>query len=148
MRQTATQPPPAGSAGPIGPWAQTFPGTPDQLRHVRAALRAVLADFPAVDDVILLTSELCANAVLHSGSGRPGGTFTVRLHHDGGRGVHAEVQDQGSTWDGNLRRAARQPHGLRLVLDLADECGADPSSHACTVWFRIDGPAARRAAPG
>jgi len=108
---------------------------------VRGALRPVLRGFPAADDVILLTSELCANAILHSGSGRPGGTFTVRLHHVG-HCMRAEVQDQGSTWDGNLRRCARHPHGLCLVLDLSDECGADPGAHACTVWFRINDPAA------
>ncbi len=138
MRQTATQPPPAGTACP---WAQTFPGTPDQLRVVRAALRPLLRGFPAADDVILLASELCANAILHSGSSEPGGTFTVRLHHAVGHCVHAEVQDQGSAWDGNLHRSARHPHGLRLVLDLADECGTDPGLRACTVWFRISNPA-------
>ncbi len=148
MRQTATHPPPAGTARPARPWAQTFPGTPDQLRHVRAALRPLLHGHPAADDIILLTSELCANAILHSASGRPGGTFTVRLHHDAGRSVRAEVQDQGSTWDGNLRRCARHPHGLRLVLDLAAACGADPGAHACTVWFRINDPAGSPAAPG
>ncbi len=145
MRQTATQPPPAG---PACPWAQTFPGTPDQLRHVRAALRPLLHGHPAADDIILLTSELCANAVLFSASGRPGGTFTVRLDHADSRSVHAEVQDQGSTWDGNLRHCARHSHGLRLVLDLAAECGTDPGVHACTVWFRINDPAGGPAAPG
>lgn len=145
MRQTATHPPPAG---PARPWAKAFPGTPDQLRRVRAALRPVLAGFPAADDVILLTSELCANAIVHSDSGRPGGTFTVRLHRADGRHVRAEVQDQGSTWDGDLRRAARHPHGLRLVLDLSTACGTDPGAHACTVWFCINDPATSRAAPG
>ncbi len=139
MRQTATQPPPAG---PNSPWEQTFPGTPDQLRAVRAALRPALRGFPPADDIILLTSELCANAILHSGSGQPGGTFTVRLHRAGGHSVHVEVQDQGSTWDGNLHRSARHAHGLRLVLDLAAACGAVPGPAACTVWIRINHPAA------
>jgi hypothetical protein len=36
MQQTATAPPPAGSART---WEATYPGTADQVRHVRAALR-------------------------------------------------------------------------------------------------------------
>lgn len=44
MQQTATAPPPAG---PARTWQATYPGTADQLRHVRAALRPLLRDCPA-----------------------------------------------------------------------------------------------------
>jgi SAM-dependent methyltransferase len=62
-------------------WEQVFPGGLDQLGQVRAALRPLLSDCPVADDIILLLSELCANACAHSASGRPGGKFTVRLQH-------------------------------------------------------------------
>src|SRR5689334_14003187 len=53
---------------------------PGQLAHVGQARRDVAAfvtGCPVADDVILLVSELCGNAVLHSRSGGPGGRFTV-----------------------------------------------------------------------
>src|SRR5260370_40129184 len=62
-------------------WEQVVRGTPDQLCPARAALRAFLDGCPATDDVALLVTELAANAIAPSASGRPGGTFTVRVGH-------------------------------------------------------------------
>ena len=59
-----------------------------------------LLGWPAADDVTLLVSELCANAVALSASGRPGGTFTIRARRYGSTCLYTEVEDQGSTWDG------------------------------------------------
>jgi hypothetical protein len=119
-------------------WQQVFPGTPDQLRPVRAALRTFLDGCPATDDVALLVSEMCANAIAHSASGRPGGTFTVRVGHVHGSHVRAEVQDAGSDWHGDIHRSASHPHGLYLLLALAATCGTDGSRRSRTVWFRLD----------
>jgi hypothetical protein len=44
--------------GPPGSrWEQAFPGRDDQVRHVRAAIRPLLADCPVADDVILVMSD-------------------------------------------------------------------------------------------
>ena len=43
---------------------QSYPGTADQLRHVRSALRQFLGGCPVADDAVCLLSELCANAVV------------------------------------------------------------------------------------
>jgi hypothetical protein len=59
------QPPP----GPAG--RPRLPRNPDQIRAVRADLRALLGDSPIADDVILCASELAANAALHSRSRKP-----------------------------------------------------------------------------
>jgi serine/threonine-protein kinase RsbW len=132
---------PATAARPVGPariWEASYPGTPDQVRRVRADLRPLLADYPLADDVIAVVSELAANAVTHSDSRRPGGTFTVRLGYRAGEHVRAEVTDQGSTWHGDLAGSARDQHGLHIVLALATACGTSRDEAGTTVWFRKD----------
>ncbi len=128
MQQTATA---ALLAGTARTWEAAYPGRADQLRHVRAALRPQLRGCPVADEVLLLASELAANAIAHSDSGQPGGTFTIRLHHHGDH-IRAEIQDQGSTWDGDLARSARHRHGLYLLLTLSTQCGIDPGPHSQT----------------
>src|SRR6266849_5679075 len=118
-------------------WQQVFPGTPDQLCPARAALRAFLDGCPATDDVALLVSELAANAIAFSASGRPGGTFTVRVEHLHGSHLRAEVHDAGSDWHGDIHRSASHPHGLYLLLALAAACGTDATGRSHTVWFRM-----------
>jgi anti-sigma regulatory factor (Ser/Thr protein kinase) len=127
-------------AGPPRLWERPYPGTIDQVRHVRAALRQFLGDCPVADDVVQLLSELCANAIAHSDSRKRGGTFTVRVQHFPDSYVWGEVEDQGSAWDGNLSRSARHPHGLYLLERLASECGVERIRRAHIVWFRIDYP--------
>jgi hypothetical protein len=118
-------------------YQQMFAGRADQLQHVRALMTRFLAGFPAADDGVLLVSELAANACAHSASSRPGGTFTVRARRCGPSCcVLAEVEDQGSTWDGDLTRA-QPPHGLFLLRALATDCGTRPGQHGWITWFTI-----------
>lgn len=58
--------------------SRTFPARPEQISRARAFLGRVLADCQIADDAVLICSELCTNAVLHSNSASDGGTFTVR----------------------------------------------------------------------
>jgi serine/threonine-protein kinase RsbW len=124
-------------------WEQPYPGTIDQVRHVRAAIREFLGDCLVADDAVHLLSELSANAIAHSDSGKRGGTFTVRVQHFLNSHVWGEVEDQGSAWDGNLSRSARLPHGLYLLERLASECGVERIRRVHVVWFRIDYPSSR-----
>lgn len=136
MSHAATQaaPPSASRA-----WEVAYPGTPGQLAQVRADLRSLLAGCPLAVNVVSLVSELAANAVTHSDSGQPGGAFTVRLQRHSSH-IRVEVQDQGSSWDGDLATAARRPHGLYLLLTLATRCGTSRAAGSRTIWFRIDYP--------
>lgn len=51
-------------------WRREFRGRPDQVRLVRAFAAHLLAEFPALDDVLLVLDELAVNAIQHTRSGR------------------------------------------------------------------------------
>ena len=81
-----------------------FAGRVDQVGRARAFVAGFLEDHPGADDAVLLVSELAANACAHSASGRPGGAFEVRVVVGVEGWVRVEVEDQGSSWDGQVRR--------------------------------------------
>lgn len=68
-------------------WRRDFHGKADQVRLVRAFAAHLLADFPGLDDVLLVLDELAVNAVRHTRSGDDGGRFTVEISMDVA-GVH------------------------------------------------------------
>ena len=115
----------------------TFGGQREQVGQARAFLAAFLGGWPRRDDAVLLIGELGANAVMHTGSGRPGGLFTVRALL-AGAWLRAEVEDQGSSWDGRLQDA-ECPHGLFLLRQLSTRCGTRRGQHGWVTWFVLDG---------
>jgi serine/threonine-protein kinase RsbW len=128
-----------GVPRPCSAAAATYPGRPEYVRQVRAEARGLLDGCPAADGVILCLSELAANAVLHSDSGRPGGTFTVRIESCPGASVRIEVADDGGPWlapapDPGIGR------GLDIIRALAADWGVTPSPAGRTVWARFDWP--------
>ena len=127
-------------------WERTYPGCKDHLHVVRADLRGLLSHCPMADDVIHLASELGANAIVHSDSGK-NGTFTLRLQDFPGDYLYAEVEDQGSDWRGDFG-SAEQPHGLYIVREIAGICGVDRGDRIRIVWFTIDYPLASAAVTG
>jgi anti-sigma regulatory factor (Ser/Thr protein kinase) len=120
--------------------ARAFPGRLEQVGAARAFVAAFLDDSPVAEDAVLLTSELCANAVQYSASGNADGIFIVRAELFDGDYVWVEVEDQGSTWDGNLE-TVEWPHGLYLLRQLAADCGADNGADSGqpgrVIWFTL-----------
>lgn len=112
-----------------------LPGRLDQIREARALTARMLHGCPAADDTLLLISELATNACTHTASGHPGGTFTVRIRTCP-QLIHGEVEDQGSSWDGNIG-TAQPPHGLFLLQALSTTCGTRPGIHGWITWFTI-----------
>lgn len=139
-------PPATSPAVASATFERSFPGHDRQLRHVRALITRFLLGCPAADDVTLLVSELCANAVAHSASGRPGGTFTLRVRRHGTTCIYAEVEDEGSRWNGNLT-TARSPHGLYLLRQLSTRYGTRPGPHGWITWLTITSPPAATRPP-
>jgi anti-sigma regulatory factor (Ser/Thr protein kinase) len=94
---------------------------------------------PVVDEAVLLVSELCTNALLHTASG-DGGTFGVAVCPRP-FSVRIEIRDGGSTHV----PAARQQHdtfaehgrGLGLVELLADQWDYSGDRHGRSVYFEL-----------
>jgi anti-sigma regulatory factor (Ser/Thr protein kinase) len=125
----------------LGPSASgaTYPGRPEHIRQARAEAQGLLAGCPAADEVILCLSELAANAVVHSNSRRPGGTFTIGIESCPGVFIRIEVADDGGPW----LAPAPDPcsgRGLDIVGALAAEWGVATSAAGRTVWARFDWP--------
>jgi hypothetical protein len=116
---------------------RAFPGHPSQVRQARSFLAGLLHGCPAADTAVLLISEIAANAVAYSASGRPGGTFTVRAELLPGVHIHAELEDQGGNWDGDIS-ASECPHGLYLLRELSNDCGTRRGQQGWITWYTIE----------
>jgi anti-sigma regulatory factor (Ser/Thr protein kinase) len=93
-----------------------LPGVPEAAGMARAVVLQALPSHPAADEAALCVSELAANAVLHSGSGLPGGTFTVTVEL-AGTGVRIAVTDAGATTRPRTMRPSRgRTHGRGLAI--------------------------------
>jgi anti-sigma regulatory factor (Ser/Thr protein kinase) len=132
---------------------RTFPGLPDQVSVARRWLAQMIDGFAAVDDVLLACSELATNAITHSGSGNPGGTFTVRLaiRQDI---VRVEVLDQGGMRLGrqgapgyeraHADDASQCGRGLTIVAAITDTWGITGDQEGRTTWCEIRSELYRR----
>ena len=128
---------------PRAPEAITFErdyrGTIDQARYVRTDLAKVAADCPVADDMVLLASELATNAILHSQSGHPDRTFTVRVTLYPGDYAWVEVIDQGGTWAAD-EFDDEHGRGLAIVAGIAGDgnWGIDGDAACRAAWFRLN----------
>ena len=125
---------------PVRAWTQEFAARPEQVGQARKFLAAALGDCPVADDAVLCLSELAGNSVLHSGSRRPGGAFTVHVEIRRRDYVRIEVHDEGGPWDERTCADGRA-HGLAIVHALAAESGTNGDALAGWIaWARLDWP--------
>ena len=113
----------------------TFHGRAEEASQVRREIAAYLAGCPAADDIILIASELAANAIIHTQS--RGSTFTVRCQLTSGT-ARIEVEDLGGPW--RTRQPSDRPHGLDIIQALTgpDGWGTQPAgSGGRIVWARL-----------
>jgi anti-sigma regulatory factor (Ser/Thr protein kinase) len=131
------------SAAPSDPvqrsliWWMTFPGLEDQPGRVRQELADVLREHPDLVDILLVTSELCTNALLHTRSGYQGGTFGVEVTAIGEESLMVAVTDEGaSTGPRLLTPVPTETHfrGLQVVKGLSLDYGVDGDAQGRTVW--------------
>jgi anti-sigma regulatory factor (Ser/Thr protein kinase) len=120
----------------------TVPGEPKQVSRARGFVVWVLEDagLPGVDSdaATLLTSELVTNAILHTDSGKPGGTVTV-IVTGLPDGALVEVVDNGSAGTPVVNGAAFTGggQGLFLVQQMATQWGYLRDQASTTVWFYL-----------
>ena len=120
------------------PGMRVFLGTPRQLEDVREFVAETVGGCPVADDVILLASEVAANAVMHTASGKDG-TFTVVVQPGDGL-VRVEVHDGGSDTMPGARPAeglASSGRGLSIVDSLATRWGHLGGPDGRVVWFEV-----------
>jgi anti-sigma regulatory factor (Ser/Thr protein kinase) len=120
---------------------RAYPGTVDQPRRVRADLAKIAGRSPIIDALELLASELAANAVSHSRSGDPGGTFTARATLYPGNYAWVEVIDQGGPWAAG-KDDEEHGRGLAVVAAIAGDgnWGIEGDNSCRIAWFRLDWP--------
>ncbi|MCX4738301.1 ATP-binding protein [Streptomyces antibioticus] len=105
-------------------WGLSCPGFPEEVSRARRWTRDILRGSPLADDAELIVSELSANAILHTASGRERGSFhltvavsaqvvTVSVTDAGGTGTIPKIEHQDQDQD------AEGGRGLGMVSTLA-----------------------------
>src|SRR4051812_49749366 len=107
-------------------------------RSVATARRLLLAaldgrEDPAVDDAVLMISELVTNAVRHTR------TILLVLVTIEDHTLHVDVTDDNPTLPAppNPEHDATGGRGLRIVDALATRWGITPTKEGKTVWFEM-----------
>lgn len=151
----------ADGQGLVGPtFHLDLAAQPTEVRHARTFLRAQLAGYPhlPIDLILLLTSELVTNAMLH-GRSRIG--LDVSIHPgaipaqgaggggaDEGPAVLVGVTDESPMVPRQRPRSRSNEggRGLQIVQELADEWGWLPldDTGGKIVWFRVHAEASDR----
>jgi anti-sigma regulatory factor (Ser/Thr protein kinase) len=117
-----------------------LPADPTAARLARRALAAAQLPEDLEHTVGLLTTELVANALRHSGM-RPQDriVFAARFVTDH---IRVEIGDPGPGFDPDRRHHVKG-YGLRLVDKLSSRWGVEETGNGTRVWFEVDRRARR-----
>ena len=119
----------------------TIPGQPEHVQDARQFVtRTISAGHPCTDLAVLLSSEIVTNSVVHSDSGRPGGTVTITVTGIPD-GVRVEVLDAGGASfphvGGMPGALAEGGNGLFLVSELSARWGHQSDGASVVTWFEV-----------
>jgi anti-sigma regulatory factor (Ser/Thr protein kinase) len=135
--------PPRKPASSIAWWTRNFRGSKDQVPEVRRWLEDLLPGCGPRGDVLLLASELCTNAIVHSRSGEAGGQFSVDVEW-APQLARVVVGDQGSAkapalvmGKGEAGQLGESGRGLLLVDGVADDWGTASRPNRRWVWTDV-----------
>ncbi|MET9058322.1 ATP-binding protein [Streptomyces antibioticus] len=121
-------------------WGLSCPGFPEEVSRARRWTRDILHGSPLADDAELIVSELSANAILHTASGRESGSFhlavavsaqvvAVSVTDDGGTGTAPKAEHQNQDAEGG--------RGLGMVSTLAHRIVVHQSKAGHTVTAEL-----------
>ncbi|MFJ9423240.1 ATP-binding protein [Streptomyces sp. NPDC101249] len=121
-------------------WGLSCPGFPEEVSRARRWTRDILRGSPLAEDAELIVSELSANAILHTASGREYGSFhlavavsaqvvAVSVTDDGGTGTAPKVEHQDQD--------AEHGRGLGMVSVIAHRVVVHDSDHGHTVTAEL-----------
>ncbi|MFE5402444.1 ATP-binding protein [Streptomyces sp. NPDC056580] len=127
-------------------WGLSCPGFPEEVSRARRWTRDILRGSPLADDAELIVSELSANAILHTASGREYGSFhlavavsaqvvAVSVTDDGGTGTAPKVEHQDQD--------AEHGRGLGMVSVIAHRVVVHDSDQGHTVTAELYAEALR-----
>ena len=120
------------------PIRRRFPGRRDQASCARDFVRHIAGCCPALDDAVLLTSELCTNALQHTASA-DGGSFEVTVYR-GHDSLRIEVHDDGARSVPAIRSfedLLEDGRGLKIVALIAHRWGQRSDEYGRTVFFEL-----------
>ncbi len=133
-----------GPVRPTRPWARTYRGTPASVPEARRFVGELLAGCPAREMLMTCVSELCANAIAHTASGR-GGVFTVEVGCPRDGVARIAVTDDGGPSvpaAGSLDLMAEGGRGLAMVAACTSRWGFSDAYPGRTVWAEACWPVA------
>ncbi|MFJ6126058.1 ATP-binding protein [Streptomyces griseoviridis] len=131
-------------------WGLSCPGFPEEVSRARRWTRDILRGSPFAEDAELIVSELSANAILHTASGREYGSFhlavavsaqvvAVSVTDDGGTGTAPKVEHQDHD--------AEHGRGLGMVSVLAHRVIVHASGTGHTITAELFTDARREGHP-
>ncbi|MFJ6528053.1 ATP-binding protein [Streptomyces longwoodensis] len=123
-------------------WGLSCPGFPEEVSRARRWTRDILRGSPLAEDAELIVSELGANAILHTASGREHGSFhlavavtdqvvAVSVTDDGGTTTAPKVEHQ------DQEAEAEHGRGLGMVSAIAHRVVVHDSDHGHTVTAEL-----------
>ncbi|WP_030409160.1 ATP-binding protein [Streptomyces albus] len=122
-------------------WELTCPGLPEEVGRVRRWTRDVLRDSSCGEDATLIVSELGSNALVHSASGGPNGSFHISLHRSPGTVVLAVTDTGGGETEPHVETPDEDDthgRGLGLVAALANRVQVSGDDYGRTVTVEIN----------
>jgi serine/threonine-protein kinase RsbW len=124
-------------------WSRQFRGQPSQVGHARSWIAGLFPRCEPLDDLLFFASELGANAVTHTRSGKPGGLFTVEVTWSP-TAARVVVGDQGSD---EVPRSTASPddaaadlesgRGLLLIEAMSAAWGTAGDATARWLWADV-----------
>jgi anti-sigma regulatory factor (Ser/Thr protein kinase) len=110
-----------------------FSPNPESVTKVRRFLSRHLSGSALIDDIMLVTSELVTNSIVHAKT-----PFKVAIVQDDG--LRVEVSDRSAAVPTIGESTNGHGYGLRIVDSLSTRWGIAVTPTGKTVWFEIQPP--------